>query len=41
MTEAGIDLATLASILEHSSLRAVQKYVHPRARTSKISNENL
>jgi len=29
MAEAGTDLATLAAILGHSSLRQVQKYVHP------------
>ena len=29
--QAGIDLATLAAILGHSSLRVVQKYVHPTA----------
>ncbi len=28
MAERGMDLATLASILGHSSIRAVQKYVH-------------
>jgi site-specific recombinase XerD len=27
----GIDLATLAAILGHSSIRIVQKYVHPTA----------
>jgi integrase len=31
MAEAGTDLATLAAILGHSSLRQVQKYVHPTA----------
>jgi integrase len=31
MAQAGIDLATLAAILGHSSLRVVQKYVHPTA----------
>jgi integrase len=29
--QSGIDLATLAAILGHGSLRAVQKYVHPTA----------
>jgi site-specific recombinase XerD len=27
--QSGVDLATLASILGHNSLRVVQKYVHP------------
>ena len=31
MAEAGVDLATLAAILGHNSLRAVMKYVHPTA----------
>jgi integrase len=31
MAESGIDLATLAAILGHSSLRSVMKYVHPTA----------
>lgn len=31
MAQAGIDLATLAAILGHNSLRIVQKYVHPTA----------
>jgi site-specific recombinase XerD len=29
MAQAGVDLATLASILGHGSIRVVQKYVHP------------
>jgi integrase len=29
--QAGVDLATLAAILGHSSIRIVQKYVHPTA----------
>jgi integrase len=28
LAEAGVDLATLAAILGHSSLRVVQRYVH-------------
>jgi site-specific recombinase XerD len=31
MAQAGIDLATLAAILGHNSIRIVQKYVHPTA----------
>jgi site-specific recombinase XerD len=31
MAQAGVDFATLAAILGHSSLRVVQKYVHPTA----------
>lgn len=31
MAQAGVDLATLAAILGHSSIRIVQKYVHPTA----------
>jgi integrase len=31
MAQAGVDLATIAAILGHSSLRIVQKYVHPTA----------
>jgi integrase len=31
MAQAGVDLASLAAILGHSSLRIVQKYVHPTA----------
>jgi len=31
MAQAGVDLATLASILGHNSIRVVQKYVHPTA----------
>ncbi|PYV23008.1 MAG: hypothetical protein DMG27_16815 [Acidobacteria bacterium] len=31
MAQAGTDLATLAAILGHSSLRSVQRYVHPTA----------
>jgi integrase len=35
--QAGIDLATLAAILGHSSLRAVHKYVHPTAEHKKAA----
>ena len=35
MAQAGIDLATLAAILGHSSIRMVQKYVHPTAEHKK------
>ena len=35
--QAGIDLATLASILGHNSLRAVHKYVHPTAEHKKAA----
>ncbi len=31
LAQVGIDLATLAAILGHSSIRIVQKYVHPTA----------
>jgi site-specific recombinase XerD len=31
MAQAGVDIATIASILGHASLRVVQKYVHPTA----------
>jgi site-specific recombinase XerD len=29
MAQAGVDLATLAAILGHNSIRIVEKYVHP------------
>jgi Phage integrase family len=31
LAQAGVDLATLAAILGHSSIRLVQRYVHPTA----------
>jgi site-specific recombinase XerD len=31
LAQTGVDLATLAAILGHSSIRIVQKYVHPTA----------
>jgi site-specific recombinase XerD len=31
LAQAGIDLATLAALLGHSSIRLVQRYVHPTA----------
>jgi len=35
--QAGIDLATLAAILGHSSLRAIHKYVHPTVEQKKAA----
>jgi site-specific recombinase XerD len=35
--QGGVDLATLAAILGHGSLRAVQKYVHPTAEHKKAA----
>lgn len=37
MAQAGVDLATLASILGHSSIRIVQRYVHPTAEHKKAA----
>jgi len=31
MAEAGVDLATLAAILGHASIRILERYVHPTA----------
>jgi integrase len=31
MAQTGIDLATLAAVLGHNSIRIVQRYVHPTA----------
>jgi site-specific recombinase XerD len=31
VAQAGIDIATLAALLGHGSLRCVHKYVHPTA----------
>jgi site-specific recombinase XerD len=31
MAQAGIDLATLAALLGHDSIRILQRYVHPTA----------
>ena len=31
LAQAGIDLATLAAILGHNSIRIVRRYVHPTA----------
>jgi integrase len=37
MAQAGIDLASLAAILGHNSIRVVQKYVHPTAEHKKAA----
>lgn len=37
MALAGIDLATLAAILGHNSIRLVEKYVHPTAEHQKAA----
>ena len=37
LAQAGVDLATLAAILGHNSIRIVQKYVHPTAEHKKAA----
>lgn len=37
MAQAGVDLATLAAILGHSSIRIVQRYVHPTAEHKRMA----
>jgi site-specific recombinase XerD len=37
LAQAGIDLATLAAILGHNSIRIVQRYVHPTAEHKKAA----
>jgi site-specific recombinase XerD len=37
LAQAGIDLATLAAILGHNSIRIVQRYVHPTAEHKKTA----
>lgn len=37
LAQAGVDLATLAAILGHSSIRIVQRYVHPTAEHKKAA----
>ncbi|HWR14123.1 MAG TPA: tyrosine-type recombinase/integrase [Terriglobales bacterium] len=37
--ESGVDLATIAAILGHNSLRVVQKYLHPTATHKKAAME--
>lgn len=37
MAQAGVDLASLAAILGHNSLRVVQKYVYPTAEHQQLA----
>ena len=37
MAQVGVDLATLAAILGHSSIRIVERYVHPVAEHKRMA----